>query len=67
MKRFGAAILQLKAISPNTGLQVVKQAIRPKTQLLDSLSLYPPTTVDELFQKESQYAMLEDDTIVATK
>ena len=49
MKRFEAAILQLDAVSPDTVLQVVKQAIHPNTQFFDSLTLHPPTTVDGLF------------------
>ena len=29
--------------------------------------MYPPTTIDELFQRGNQYSMLEDDIVVATK
>ena len=54
MKRSGAAILQLDVVSPDTVLQAMKQAIRPNTQFFDSLSLHPPTTVDELFQRGNQ-------------
>ena len=67
MKRFGAAILQLEAVSTDSVLQAVKQVIRPTTQFLDSLALHPPTTKEELFQRGNKYAMLEDDTIAATK
>ena len=49
MKRFEAVILQLYAVSPDKVLQVVKQAICSNTKFFDSLSLHPPTTVDELF------------------
>ena len=49
MKRFGAVVLQLETVSPDTVLQALKQVIRPNTQFFDSLSLHPPTTIDELF------------------
>ena len=48
-------------------LQGVKQAIRPNTQFFDLLSLHPTTTVDELFQRGNQYAMLEEDVVTVTK
>ena len=67
MKRFGAAILQLEAVTPYTILQAVKQAIRLNTQFFDSLSLHPPMTIDELFQRGYQYAMLKDDIVATTK
>ena len=31
MKQFGVAILQLEAVSPDTALKAVKQAIRPRS------------------------------------
>ena len=67
MKCFGAAILQLDSVSLDTVLQTMKQAILPNTQFFDSLSLHPPMTIDELFQRGNQYAMLEDDIVEATK
>ena len=67
MKRFGTAILQHDTVSPDTFLQVVKQAIRPNTQFFDLLSLHAPTTIDELFQRGNQYAMLEEDIVTVTK
>ena len=67
MKHLGVAILHLEAVSTYMVLQAVKQAIHPDIQFFDSLSLHPPIIVDELFQKGNQYAMLEDDTIIATK
>ena len=67
MKCFGAAILQIDAISSDIVLQAVKQAIRPNTQFFDSLSLHPSTTINELFQRGNHYAMLENDIIAATK
>ena len=50
IKHFGAANLQLEAVSLDTILQAVKQAICPNTQFFDSLLLHPPETIDELFQ-----------------
>ena len=67
MKGFGAVILQFEVVSPEIVLQVVKQVIRSNTQFFDLLSLHPSTIIDELFQRGYQYAMLEDDTVTATK
>ena len=67
MKRFGSALLQLDSISSDTALQAVKKAIRPNTRFFDSLSLQPPTSIDELFQRGNQYSMLEDDVIAGTR
>ena len=67
MKCFIVAILQLDAISPDTVLHVVKQAIRHNTQFFYSLSLHPPTTIDDLFQRGNQHAMIKDDIVAATK
>ena len=67
MKRFEGAILKLKPVSPDMILQVVKQAIHSNTQFFYSLSLHPPSTIDELFQMGNQYEMLDDDVVAATK
>ena len=67
MKCFGVMILQLDAISLNTVLQAMKQVVRPNIQFIDSLSLYSPITINELFYRGNQYAMLEENIVVATK
>ena len=67
MKCFRAALLQLDSVSSDTTLQAVKQAIRLNTQFFDSLSLQPSASIDELFQRGNQYAMLKDDVMAATK
>ena len=67
MKSFGVVILQLDIVSTDTMMQPIKQAIRPNTQFLNSFSLHPSTTVGKLFQRGNQYALLEDDTLIATK
>ena len=67
MKRFRAALLQLDSVSPDTTLQVVKQAIHLNSLFFDSFSLQPPTSIDELFQRGNKYAMLKDDVVAATK
>ena len=36
-------------------------------QFFDSLSLLAPTSIDELFQRGNQYAMLEDDVMATMK
>ena len=67
MKQFRVTLLQLDFVSTDTALQAVKQVNRPNTQFFDSLSLQPLTSINELFQRGNQYAMLEDDIVVATK
>ena len=67
MKRFRATFLQLDVVSPDTVLQTMKQDIRPNTQFFDLLSMHPPMTIDELFQRGNQYSMLKDDIIATTK
>ena len=67
MKSIGAAILQPDAVSLDIVLQEVKQAIPHNTHFFDSLSLHPPTTIDELFQRGNQYPMLEEDIVASTK
>ena len=66
MKQFRAAIHQLDVVSLDTVLQVVKQTIHPNTQIFNLLSLHPPITIDEPFQKGNQYAMLEDGIVSST-
>ena len=63
MKCVGEPIHQLDVVSPDTVLQAVKLVIHPNTQFFDSLSLHPPTTIDKVFQRGNQYAMLEDDIV----
>ena len=67
MKCVGVAIHQLDDVSPNKVLQEVKQDILPNTKFFDSLSLHSPSTIDEMFQRRNQYAMLEDDIVTTTK
>ena len=59
--------LQLYAISLDTTLHVVKQTIRLNTQFFYSMFLQPPASIDELFQRGNQYAMLNDDVVTMTK
>ena len=51
MKRFGVALLQLEAMSSDTTLQAVNKPFAPNMQFFDSLSLHPPSSIDELFQR----------------
>ena len=45
----------------------VKQVIHLNTQFFYSLSLQPPTSIDELFKRGKQYTMLEEDVVATTK
>ena len=54
-------------MSLDTALYAVKQAILPSTKFFDFVSLQPPTSIDELFQRGNQYVMLKDDVKIATK
>ncbi|RVW20968.1 hypothetical protein CK203_112301 [Vitis vinifera] len=48
-------------------LQIFKRSICPGTPFFDSLAKKPPTTMDDLFRRATQYSMLEDDVPVATQ
>ncbi|RVW75280.1 hypothetical protein CK203_055352 [Vitis vinifera] len=67
VKRFGQAVLQVKAYSMDAILQIFKRSICPGTLFFESLAKKPPTTMDDLFRRASKYLMLEDDVRAATQ
>ena len=67
VKRFGQAVLQVKAYSMDAVLQIFKWSICPGTPFFESLVKKPPTTMDDLFRRTSKYSMLEDDVRAATQ
>ena len=58
MKRFGVAILQLNEVSMDTVIQAIKEAIFPNTHFFNSISLDPPLSIEEFFQRANKYSML---------
>ena len=67
MKRFGGVIHQLEAVSMDFVMQAVKQAVRPGSQFFSSISLKPPASIDELFQRANKYFAYEDDLVATSK
>ncbi|RVW27946.1 hypothetical protein CK203_094113 [Vitis vinifera] len=67
VKRFGQAVLQVKACSMDAVLQIFKRSICPDTPFFESLAKKPPTTMDDLFKRANKYSMLEDDVWAATQ
>ena len=67
MKRFGQAVLQVKAYNMDVVLQIFKRSICPDTSFLESLAKKPFTTMDDLFRRANKYSMLEDDVRAATQ
>ena len=67
VKRFGQAVLQVKAYSMDDVLQIFKRSICPSTPFFELLAKKPSTTMDDLFQHASKYSMLEDDVWATTQ
>eukprot|EP00261_Vitis_vinifera_P023287 XP_010655174.1 PREDICTED: uncharacterized protein LOC104880395 [Vitis vinifera] len=67
VKRFGQAVLQVKAYNMDVVLQIFKRSIGPSTPFFESFAKKPPTTMDDLFRRASKYSMLEDDVRTATQ
>ena len=67
VKRFGQAVLQVKAYNMDVVLQIFKRSICPGTPFFESLVKKPPTTMNDLFRRASKYSMLEDDVCVTTQ
>ncbi|XP_010663842.1 uncharacterized protein LOC104882389 [Vitis vinifera] len=67
VKRFGQAVLQVKACSMDAVLQIFKRSICLGTPFFESLAKKPLTTMDDLFRRANKYSMLEDDVRAATQ
>ncbi|RVW75679.1 hypothetical protein CK203_055235 [Vitis vinifera] len=62
-----SVVLQVEVYNMEVVLQIFKRSICPGTPFFDSLAKKPPTTMDDLFRRATQYSMLEDDVPVATQ
>ena len=66
-KRFGQAVQQIEFYSMDVVLQTFKTSFRPLTPFFHSLSLDPPTTMEELYRRADIYSMLEDNIQAVTQ
>ena len=66
-RRFGQAIQHVEAYSMDTVLQNFKRSFGPSTPSFHSLSLDPPTTMEELYRRADRYSTLEDNIHAATQ
>ena len=64
MKRFGWIIHQLDTMSMDSVMQPIKQVVKSNSQFSSSISLKPPTLIDELFQRASKYSSYEKMTLL---
>ena len=48
-------------------LQNFRRSFGPSTPFFQSLSLYPPATMEELYRREDRYSMLEDNIHAAAQ
>ena len=67
IKRFGQAIQQVKVYSMDAILQNFRKSFESSTPFFHSLSLDPPTTMEELYRREDKYSTLEDNICAATQ
>ena len=66
-RRFGQAVQQVEAYSLDAVLQNFRRSFEPSTPFFHSLSLEPPTTMEELYRRADRYSTLEDNFYIATQ
>ena len=59
-RRFGQAVQQIDSYSMDAVLQNFRRSFGLTTPFFQSLSLDPPTTMEELYRRENKYSTLED-------
>ena len=59
-RRFGQAVQQVELYSMDAILKNFRRSFGPSTPFFRSLSLDPPTTMEELYRRANKYSMLED-------
>ena len=65
-RKFEQAVQQIKSYSLDAILQNFRRSFVPSTPFLESLSLYPPATMEELYKRADRYLMLEENIRVDT-
>ena len=66
-RRFGQAVQQIEFYSMDAILQNFKRSFEPSTRFFHSLSLAPPTTMEELYRRANKSSTLEANTQAATQ
>ena len=66
-RRFGGAVQQIDSYSMDAVLHNFRMSFRPTTPFFHSLSLDPPTTMEELYRWADKYSTLEDNIRVASQ
>ena len=65
--RFGEAVQQIDSYSMDAVLQNFWRSFGPTTPFFHSLSLDPPTTMEELYKRADKYSTLEDNIRAASQ
>ena len=66
-RRFGQAIQQIEFYSMDAVFQNFRISFGPSTPFFYSLSLNPPTTMEELYRRANRYSTLEDNIRATTQ
>ena len=66
-RRFGQAVQQIDAYSMDAVLQNFRRSFELTTLFFQSLSLYPPTTMEELYRRADKFSTLEDNIRVSSQ
>ena len=66
-RRFRQAVQQVEVYSMDTILQNFRRSFALSTPFFHSLSLDPPTTMEELYRRADRYSTLEDNICAATQ
>ena len=66
-RRFGQTVQQIESYNMDAVLQNFRRRFEPSTPFFQSLSLNPPTTMEELYIRADTYSMLEDNIHAATQ
>ena len=66
-KRFGGVIQQIDSYSMDTVLHNFRRSFGSTTPFFHSLSLDPPTTMEELYRRADKYSTLEDNIRAASQ
>ena len=65
--RFGQAVQQINVYSMDAVLQNFQRSFGLTTPFFQSLSLYPPATMEELYQRPDKYSTLEENIRTASQ
>ena len=66
-RRFGQVVQQIESYSMDAILQNFRKSFTPSTHSFQSLSLDPPTKMEELYIRADRYSMLEDNIRAVTQ